>query len=191
MATPLDIGLIAKFDILFPFLLIMVLVYAFLSRMEWFKEKQAVAFLIAFLLAIMTLMSPIAIRTINMMAPWFILLMIFGIFLLIAYQALGVSQETITDVITKSHYSKTIVWWVIVVALIIGIGSLATVISQREGFVSKLGEPTDDTVAPTEETGFWQTVVHPKVLGVALIFLIAMFTITKLAGIAPESISPK
>ena len=44
MATPLDIGLIAKFDIIFPFLLVMVLVYAFLSRTEWFKEKQAFAF---------------------------------------------------------------------------------------------------------------------------------------------------
>jgi uncharacterized membrane protein len=188
MATPLDIGLIAKFDIIFPFLLVMVLVYAFLSRMDWFKEKQAVAFLIAFLLAIMTLLSPIAIRTINMMAPWFILLMIFTIFLLIAYQAMGVSESTITDVITKSHYSKTIVWWVIAIALIIGVGSLATVISQREGFVSKLGEPTEDAIAPTEETGFWQTVVNPKVLGVILIFLIAMFTISKLAGTPPEAI---
>lgn len=187
MATPLDIGLIAKFDIIFPFLLVMVLVYAFLSRMDWFKEKQVMAFFIAFLLAIMTLMSPIAIRTINMMAPWFILLMIFGIFLLIAYQSLGVSQGTITEIITKSHYSKTIVWWVIAIALIIGIGSLATVISQREGFVSKLGEPTEET-APTEETGFWQTVVNPKVLGVALIFLIAMFTISRLAGTPPEAI---
>ncbi|MBN1644705.1 hypothetical protein JW851_01520 [Candidatus Woesearchaeota archaeon] len=190
MATPLDIGLIAKFDIIFPFLLIIILVYAFLSRMKWFEEKQGMAFLIAFLLAIMTLMSPIATRTINMMAPWFILLMIFAIFLLISYQALGVSEGTITEVVTKSHYSKTIVWWVIALALIIGIGSLATVVSQREGFISKLGQPTEET-APTEETGFWQTVVNPKVLGVALIFLIAMFTISRLAGTPPESLSPK
>ncbi|MBD3361569.1 hypothetical protein GF358_02125 [Candidatus Woesearchaeota archaeon] len=189
MATPLDISLLAKFDIIFPFLLVMILVYAFLSRLPAFKEKQAVAFLIAFLLSIMTLMSPIAIRTINMMAPWFILFMIFGMFLLIAYQALGVSEGTITDVLTKSHYSKTIVWWIIAICLIIGIGSLATVISQREGFVSKLGEPTETGALPTEEIGFWRTVVHPKVLGVALILLIAMFTISRLAGIAPEAVS--
>lgn len=187
MATPLDISLLSKFDIIFPFLLVLVGAYAVLSRINAFKEKQAIAFIIAFLAAIMTLLSPIAIRTINMMAPWFILLMTFGIFLLISYQALGVPETTITELLTKSHYSKTIIWWIIAASLIIGIGSLATVISQREGFVSKLGEPTAG-IAPTEETGFWKTVVHPKVLGIALIFLIAMFTLSKLAGTPPEAV---
>ncbi len=187
MATPLDIGLLSKFDLLFPFLLILFVTYAFLSRLSMFKERQAIAAIVAFVVAIMTLMSPIAIRTINMMAPWFILLLTFGIFLIISYQALGVPEQSITDILTKSPYSKTIVWWVIAIALIIGIGSLATVISQREGFISKLGEPIEGA-APTEETGFWQTIMNPKVLGVALIFLIAMFAISKLAGTPPEAI---
>jgi uncharacterized membrane protein len=149
--------------------------------MKWFEEKQAFAFILAFALAIMTLLSPIAIRTINMMAPWFILLLIFGLFMLIAYQTFGVPEATITEIITKSPHAKEFAWWIIAIALIIGIGSLATVISQREGFVSKLGEPTAEIV-PTEETGFWQTIMHPKVLGFVLLFLIAMFTISKLSG---------
>jgi len=188
MATPLDIGLIAKFDLIFPFILVLVVTYAFLAKVGWFKEKQAIAFIIAFLLAIMTLTSPIAIRTINMMAPWFILFLTFGIFLLISYQALGVPEKTITEVLTNSAYSKQITWWIIAIAVIIGVGSLATVISQREGFVSKIEPGSQAGIAPTEEIGFWRTIVHPKVLGAALIFLIAMFTISRLAGTPTEAV---
>lgn len=191
MATPLDVGLLQKFDVIFPFMFVLVLVYAILSRLAAFKDKHAIAFLIAFILAIMTLLSRIAVRTINLMAPWFVLLFIFIILVMIAYQAFGISEKSIIDVITGKEYGGTFAYWILALVLIIGIGSLATVISEEKGF-TKLGAENATTPVgvgegqyPAEQVGFWQTIVHPKVLGMVLILMIALFTINKLAS-SPE-----
>src|SRR3989338_4089470 len=124
MATPLDVGLLQKFDVIFPFIFVLVIVYAVLARTEWFKEKQGIAFMLAFLLAIMTLFSSIAIKTINRMAPWFVLVVVFGILVILAYQAMGLSEKTILETITGKEYGGAFGWWVLALMLIIGFGSL-------------------------------------------------------------------
>jgi hypothetical protein len=183
MATPLDVGLLQKFDVIFPFIFVLVIVYAVLARTEWFKDKQAIAFILAFLLGVMTLFSGIAIKTINRMAPWFILLIIFGILLILAYQAMGVKEETIMNVLTKSEYRYTFAWWVLALMLIIGFGTLSAVVSEEVAFTKlAAGEQAPGVAGEAEQIGFWATLFHPKVLGLALILLIAMFTIQKLAS---------
>jgi len=177
MVTPLDIGLLERFNVIFPFLFVLVIVYAILSRTEWFKEKQAMAFIIAFILAIMTLLSRIAVRTINLMAPWFVLLFLFSILVLMAYMTFGIKEQTIIEVLTKSIYAKEFSYWVLTLVLIIGLGSLSYVISTEEGWGGLAAEePTAD-----EAVGFFATITHPKVLGLTLLMLIAMFTINKLS----------
>ena len=59
MATPLDSSLLQHFEVLFPFLFIMVMSYAILSYVKIFDNKAIQAFL-SFLLAISMLFSPIA-----------------------------------------------------------------------------------------------------------------------------------
>ncbi len=183
MATPLDVGLLQKFDVIFPFLFVLVIVYALLARTEWLKEKQAIAFMIAFVLAVMTLFSSIAVKTINRMAPWFILLIIFVVLLLLAYQALGVKEESILNIITGKTYGSTIAYWVLALMLIIGVGSLTSVVSEEKPFTElAAGENATVIAGQGEQVGFWATLFHPKVLGLALILLIAMFTINKLSA---------
>lgn len=184
MATPLDVGLLQKFDVIFPFLFVLVVVYAVLARTEWMKEKQGVAFLLAFVLAVMTLFSSIAVKTINRMAPWFVLLIIFVVLLLLAYQALGLKEESILKVITGKEYGSTIGYWMLALILIIAIGSLTSVVSEEKQFTSlAAGENATGAVpAQGEQVGFWATIFHPKVLGLALLLLIAMFTISKLSA---------
>jgi hypothetical protein len=185
MATPLDVGLLQKFDVIFPFIFVLVIVYAVLSRTEWMKDKQAIAFILAFILAVMTLFSGIAVKTINRMAPWFVLLIIFGILVIMAYQAFGVKESTVLDVLTKSEYRTTFAWWIISLMLIIGFGSLSAVVSEEKGFTALAGGENASTAAArgeAEEVGFWATLFHPKVLGLALILLIAMFTVQKLSS---------
>ncbi|MEM4246743.1 MAG: hypothetical protein QXR48_00245 [Candidatus Woesearchaeota archaeon] len=183
MATLLDIGLLQKFDVIFPFIFVLVIVYAVLTRTKWMENKQALAFLLAFVLAVMTLFSSIAVKTINRMAPWFIILVIFGILLILAYQAFGVKEETILDVLTKSEYRHNFAWWVLALMLIIGIGTLTSVVSEEKQFTKlAAGENVTGIPAEGEQIGFWATIFHPKVLGLALILLIAMFTIQKLSS---------
>ncbi|MEM4263432.1 MAG: hypothetical protein QW666_00870 [Candidatus Woesearchaeota archaeon] len=179
MVTLLDTGLLQKFDIIFPFLLVLTLVYVGMNRISWFKDKQAFCFIIAFALALLTIFSRVAVRTINMMAPWFVLLFIFMILVLMAYMAFGIKEETIIETITKGKYATDFGYWVLALVLIIGLGSLATVISEEKGFMGLAGE---EAAGAAEKISFWTTITHPKILGLALLMLVALFTIQKLAA---------
>lgn len=182
MVTPLDVGLLQRFDVVFPFLFVFVLTYAVLTRVEWLlKDKQFIALLAAFALAVMTLFSRIAVKTINRMAPWFVLLIIFGILFIVAFHAFGIQEKTIGDILTSKEHGTTFANWVIALMLIIGLGSLASVVSEEVGF-TQLPEGGVSETGVAEPVGFWATIFHPKILGFALIMLIAMFTISKLAG---------
>jgi hypothetical protein len=183
MVTPLDITALQQFGGIFPFLLVLVLVYAILSRSEWFKEKQGMAALIAVICAIMTLFSRIAIKTINLMAPWFVLFIIFGVLIVLAYMAFGIDKDTIIGTMTGEEYGGAFGMWVISIMLIIGLGSLFTVINEEKGFRElTAGNVSMGEKPPSEEYGFWQTLFHPKVLGMVLILLVAYFTIGKMSS---------
>jgi hypothetical protein len=183
MATPLDISLLKQFSGVFPFLLVLVLVYVILTKSELFKDKQGIAALIAIIAAILTLFSSVVIKTINLMAPWFVLFIIFGFLLILAYMAFGIDQKTIIATITGDEYGSAFGMWVISIMLIIGVGSLFAVINEEKGFRSLTeGNVSVAEKAPEEEFGFWQTLFHPKILGLVLILLIAYFTIGKMTS---------
>ena len=188
MASLLDLGGLTIFQRVWPFLLVLVTVYAVLGQVEMFKDNKAVRALIAFVMAVLTLLYPIAWMTINLAAPWFVLFGVLVIFLLIAYQMFGVEASTIAKVFESPTHGTTVVYWVIAIILIITIGSLASVVSEQKKFTSL----TEGGVAPvpteqagtqpiSEETGFFATITNPKVLGIALVLLIAFFTISNLA----------
>ncbi len=182
MVTPLDVTALKQFSGLFPFLLVLVLVYAILSWTDFFKEKKGIAALISVIVAIMTLLSPIAIKTINMMAPWFVLFIIFGVLFILAYMAFGIEKGTIIEAITKGEYGGTFGTWVMAIMLIIGLGSLFTVVNEEVGFRKLSAENATVVEKPSEEFGFWQTVFHPKILGMVLVLLVAYFTISKMSS---------
>jgi uncharacterized membrane protein len=177
MATFLDIGLIEKMNYLFPFLLVFILVYVVLTRLEMFKEKQGLAAIIALVLALLTLTSSLIIKTINRMAPWFILLIVFGILVLIVYQAMGIKEDKITSVLTSEEHGPAFIWWIIALVVLIGLGSFITVFSEEKGFQKLTEEEVED-----EEKSVWTTLFHPKILGLVLIFLISYFAIQKLTS---------
>lgn len=185
MATLLDFGLLKPFEAIFPFLFLMVFLYAVLSRFKIFEDKPAFSAIIAFALSIMGMMSSILVRTINLMAPWLVLLIIFIVMVLLAYQAFGIEEGTIIDIITGEKYGETFSWTVIVIVTIIFLGSLTSAISEQHGFQrlqaggispEKLGEPG------SEREDFFRTIFHPKVLGIVLLMLIALVTIQRISS---------
>lgn len=185
MATPLDIGILQNVAIIFPFLLVLVLTYAIFSTTKIFGDSQGLYAFLAFILAVFTLFSPVAVKTINRMAPWFVLLFIFSIFLLISFQVFGVDNKKIASIVTSKRHGNTFFYWVISLVLIIALGSLTSVLSE-ERELEKLSSPDGSTPIveePGEEdVGFFPTIFHPKVLGMILILMIAVFTIKNLAG---------
>jgi len=182
MATPLDIGLLQEFSGIFPFLLVLVLVYAILSQSDWFKGKPGISALIAVIVAFMTLLSGVAIKTINLMAPWFVLFIIFGTLMILAYMAFGIDRETILKTLTGPEYGGSFGFWVLAIMLMIGIGSLVSVINEERGFPIAGENATAAEVSVTGEVGFWETLFHPKILGMVLVLLIAFFAIGKITS---------
>jgi hypothetical protein len=157
-----------------------------------FKDKRALQLLIALVLGFMTLFSDIALNTITTAAPWFVLMFFFIIFILITVMLFGVKETNIMGAISGEH--GYILKTVIILGIVIALGSLMQVIAERGG----LGEPhqvvdgtggeitlgEDGTAmqdfAPQEKQ-FWDTVAHPKVLGLVLILMISVFAVLKLS----------
>jgi len=184
MVSLLDIGALQHFQGLFPFLLVLVLSYAIFSK-TIFKDKPGVAALLSFILAILTITSGIAQKTINLMAPWFVLFLIFGILLIIAFMSFGVGEDSIKEVITGSKYGRQFFWWVLGIMIIIGFGSLFAVVNE-EIDITKLhsgGLGNTTTVEGAEQAAdadFWGAIFHPKILGMVVVMLVAYFTISQL-----------
>ena len=97
---------------------------------------------------------------------------------MLVYQTFGVEEKTIIDIVTKSEHSNTIVMLLLIISLIIAGAAISKSYSEEKQF-TKLTE-TGATVS-AEESEFWQTVFHPKVLGMILLLVIALFTVQKLA----------
>lgn len=180
MATLLDIGLLQHFQIIFPFLFITVMVFALLVMTKSFGDNRFVHLVLAIILGFMTLLSPIVRNTINIMAPWFVLLIIFIVLCLFAVQILGASTEGVWQGILLPQNQHIIVW-VVALSLLIGFGSLAQAISEERGF--KTLADGEEVVDRKETTGFFQVLFHPKILGLALILIISIITVTRLSSI--------
>jgi hypothetical protein len=173
MATFLDVGLLQTLSLVFPFLL--VLVFSFAVMNKWggpFKDKPALSAIVAFVLAVFTAVSPIATKTISLMAPYVVIIIIFALFVLVAYQSFGIKEETIIQTLTGEEYGPVFGYTLIIILLLIAIGSLVTVVSEK-GILTIEG-------TQTEELGLIKILQHPKILGMALILLIGTFTINQL-----------
>ncbi len=186
MATPLDVGLLQNFSIIFSFLFVLVIVYGIVSYTKLFGESKAIHGLVALLLAISLLFSPTVRGVINLMAPWFVLLFIFAVFMILAFKVFGTSNEDIMGVLKSKEYNY-IIWWVVSIALVIGLGSLSHVTfgaGQTPEAASTVGNVTAREAGETGGAGtssFFKVITHPKILGMTLILLIGAFTIQKLA----------
>ena len=178
MATPIGAGLqlLQKFDIIFPFLFIFADTLGIFGYLKAFNDNKAIHALLAIILSFMTVFSSIAVKTINKMAPWFVLFFIFILFLLLTYRLFGVPEEHIIKVLTGPEHGSTFFWWVMAIILIITLGSLSSVISEEQGFKKLTGE----NVTIGEQQTFFQVIFHPQVLGMVLLLLIAVFTIQQM-----------
>ncbi len=185
---PIDISLLKSFDVIFVFLLVFVLVYAVLQKARLLGDNKGMHALIAFVFGIISLFSNIAIKTIMTAAPWFVLLIIFLFFMLVAFMAMGIKEEGIVGVLKSDEYSY-VRYWIAALIVIIALGSLSHVVAEEKGgFPGYKNASIENATqalaggpgAPAQESDFWKTLFHPKILGAGAVLLIAMFTISRL-----------
>lgn len=183
MATFLDLGILNYFNSIFPALLIFAVMFALLNKIKILGDKKGINAFVAIIVAFMVLISEDVTRSINLMAPWFILVFIFAILLLTVYMILGAKEEDFSSFIKTD---KAIQWFIFAIGLIIVIGSLSQVYGQR--FVKgtpEYNETYEDGQISTSTGSFTTNVsnvfFNTKILGVLFIFLVAVFAIALLS----------
>lgn len=183
MATPLDISLLGNFKIIFPFLLSIFVVYGILSYKKVFGDNKALQALIALFVGFFILFSATVREIINTMAPWFILLFLLIFFGLLVFMSFGATETHIMDVLRTKEYNY-IIWWFAALIIIIGVGSTMSV-TFKEGKpigLNTSGEERAEGASGAGTSAFFNILFHPKVLGLSLIFLVALFTVSKLSS---------
>ncbi len=179
----LDVALLEHFVIIFPFLLIWVIVFGILSATKSFGDNKGIHAIIGLALAFLFILSKDAVAALNFASPWFVLLFMFIIFTIMAFKAFGASDSDVIGVLRNKEF-KYIATWIGIISVVIMIAALSNVHGQRlleEGEVGEDGKVVstgEGSVASGDfEENVWNTIFHPKVLGLILILLIASFTI--------------
>lgn len=176
-----------------PALLVLFVVYGLLSLTKAIGDNKFIHALIAFCIAAIFLVSEGATKVVSFMAPWFVILFIFIIFILIAFKTMGVSDASILKVMGEY---RSIVFWIISLAAVIAVLALANVYGQGllnvqpgyEDYVQNSDgtytTPEGEIVAqppgvasPSFSTNLTRTIFHPQILGFMLIGLIGVFSV--------------
>jgi hypothetical protein len=179
MAAVLDVGLLEYFSIIFPALLVFVIVYALFEKLKILGENKALHAIAAIAIAFMLMLSRDIMNVINFIAPWFVLLFIFVIMLLVVYKTLGATDQNLADFITTHTLTQ---WIIIIIGFVIVIAGIANVYGERAKTLTTGDNVTTiTTVDGVEGATFGETVgktfFHPKIIGIIFIFLVAAFSI--------------
>lgn len=184
MSSIIDLGIIEGLQPLFIFLIVFAVVFGILSGTKLLGTSKSIHAIIALVLGLITIISANLIKVISIMIPWFIILAIFLILVLIAMKTAGVPD----DQIVEAAQNASVYWTIIIIALVIIVGSLASVYGQQELGVTKsnttqltFGEGGEPITATDDfDHNVRATFYHPKVLGFILFILIGLLTITQL-----------
>ena len=76
MATLLDVSVLGYFSPIFTFLLVFVLLYGVLTKINPFGDQKGVYAILSLVAAVLVLIYPPAVQFINLFTPWLILLFI-------------------------------------------------------------------------------------------------------------------
>lgn len=186
MATFLDLSLFNYFNVIFPLLLIFAVVFALLYKTNLLGKNLTLNALVAIVLALMSLVFPDLIKLISFIAPWFVVVFVFMIFLLLVYQLLGATEK---DILGALKGDKTIQWAIFGISLVILFAGIAHVwgakvlpATQQQTLETENSPEVSGKTSGTYTKNILATFFHPKILGLIFLFLIAIFTVAFLSS---------
>ncbi|MEM4267691.1 MAG: hypothetical protein QXK37_02575 [Candidatus Woesearchaeota archaeon] len=206
MATPtLNLEFIKYFTPIFTFILVWAVLYALLQYAKMLGDNKNLHAAIAAVIAIFAaIISSVARQMIEYMVPWFTVLIIFTVLVIVIYKIFGASDDDVRTVIRKH---SGVQWTIAILAILIGLGALSNVFGQKalsysqpvatEQPVGDIEIPketgttdttqsrgstgTTTTGTPSFQTNLNKTFYHPKVIGTIFLLLVATFTIAQLS----------
>ena len=177
----LELGLLEYFAIIFPALLVFAIVFALFEKLKILGDSKTIHAIIAIAIAFILMLSRDVMAIINFIAPWFVLLFIFIVLLLVVYKTFGATDENLKNFITTHTMTQ---WAVIIIGVIIIVAGIANVFGQRLVPITKDGENVTTVVSSADgvEGGTFgetvgKTLFHPKIVGIIFIFLLAAFAV--------------
>ena len=163
MATLLDANIMELIAPIIIFLFIMLISFAVLDKFKLMGENKALHALVAFCIAVLFLFSRTAVGIVVATTPWFVVMMVLGMFVISFFLFLGVKEETMGNALKDPK-----VYWTLLLIIII---FLSVVIAN----VYKASNPVDENAAPNEGIN---ALVNPKVLGAVILLVIAAFAVS-------------
>ncbi|PIN69920.1 hypothetical protein COV93_03545 [Candidatus Woesearchaeota archaeon CG11_big_fil_rev_8_21_14_0_20_43_8] len=195
MATFLDITLLEQFSSVFAVIFVFAVVFMIFQGTKIFGTNKNLHAIVAFCIAIFVLLSATVRNMIMLMSPWFVILFLVTLFILVGVKMLGISDNDISSAI-KSDEHKYVIYFIVAFAIIILMYALSQSFGQNVGpylggdsssGTSGSGSNTTSVSGDgTTNTGNFNqnlaaTIFHPKVLGMIFLLLIASFTMRLLA----------
>ena len=186
MATAIDFGLLQNFDFIFPFLFVWSVVYATLQKTKVIGGAMGIDAIVAFAISFMILLSRTLIEILNFMIPWFTIAIIFFMLLMLMFMVFGASEK---DIFGYIKTDKGVGWALIGIALIIVIAAFGNVLGQDftqqsfdENAPQEVATGSGGTATQNFEGNVTAIFSHPKVLGMLILFAIAIFAVGLLSG---------
>ncbi|HIH05527.1 TPA: hypothetical protein HA281_04280 [Candidatus Woesearchaeota archaeon] len=165
MATFLDASGLQHFSAVFVFIFVFIAAFAMFSYMKIFDEHKWVPWFAALLIAFFILISPLATKVVQNIAPWFAVLFVFVILI-------GVAAKMVGD--AEISFMKPLFLVLVIVLVFVGAGTTI----RSNVIVPGDNESSSDFTRDYSQTS--TIVFHPKFMGMMLIFAIAIFTIAML-----------
>jgi hypothetical protein len=166
MADFLDLLFLDKFSSVFTFILVFVVTYGILSNLNFFKENKSLNAMVAFLFGFFTLLSVNLSTTIKILTPWLFFMLFIAFFILLIFRFLGTSEESIKGLLSK---------WGPVHTTTLGFLGFIMLIVFSQVYGNYFASITNATNTSNVTQSALTVVFQPKLLGVAIMFLIAAF----------------
>jgi hypothetical protein len=186
MATLMDISIFKHFSSFFTFILIWIVLFAILEKTAILgKERKSLNGLLAVVVAFLVLTTSSAIGLIGFMVPWFLVLIVFAFLIIFTVRIFGIGEDSIVAA------GKDVYPYIIVIAIVILLFGLGNVFGQSAlnlqnnnggGQVNTnstcdpdVEECVTDTNTGNYSNNLFNTIFHPKVLGLVFILFCGVF----------------
>ncbi len=167
MASIMDIGLLDYFVPVFVFLLIFGILFALLEKVKLFGTNKGLNSIIAFAIAFLFILTPELMGVVKVMTPWFTILFVFILMIVLLFMFVGVKEESVT----AAFKDKGLMWIIIIVSIIIFVYALTQVYGAQVQTIYAGDNTTTASGSLGSQIG--KILFHPRVLGMLLLLMIA------------------
>jgi len=162
METILSNNILGYFLPIFSFILVVVILYAVLTKVSIFGDNKRINFMIAFSAGILCLFAGKTLELVNYMTPWIVFILFVLVMAFMIFMFFGLDSQTIWERVGTPN----IVWTFFIILILFAIGKV-------------YGQ-----IVPYEGNGGPLTTIlfNPRVLGAIAILLISMWSVQQLSG---------